>query len=126
MLALHRRADPAVLSPVELSLLPSDELIEVKGRKYPSESKPVGFGDTVHLVCCDHGARTGHVLDNEGWIAGDIFRHVLADEPRPGVVNVAGGKAGYDPYGFSLVVRRLRINTNGSEENQHYHQGGFF
>src|SRR5882672_6178479 len=120
MLTLHRRADPTVFGPVELSFLTSDELIKIKRRKYPSESKPVGLGDAVHMVCRDHGAGTCHVLDDKSWIAGNVFRHVLADQPRPGVVNITGRKAGYNSYCFSLVIRRLGMNRDGAKEKQNY------
>src|SRR4029077_7589569 len=61
MFALHRRTDPTVLRPIELNFLASDELIEIKRGKYPSERKSVRVGNTICMVCRDDGAGTGHV-----------------------------------------------------------------
>jgi len=43
---------------------------------------------------------------------------VLSDEPWPEIVDVSRRIASYDSYRFSLVVGRLRMNRDGTEEKQ--------
>jgi len=101
--AFNRRADPTEFGPVVLGLFTPDELIEVKSRSDPGE--PIGFGDSVNMIRSDHSASAGHVLDDDRGVAGSVFRHILADEPRPRVVHIAGGIPSHDSDRFTLKKR---------------------
>src|SRR5687768_15413093 len=116
--ALRRRADETVLAPIVLDFFASDDLIEIKCRSDPAESKSVRLGDGEDIVGGDHRAGSRHALDNKTRIAGNVFRHVLGDEPRPQIVHVAGGIAGHDANGFALEVRRLGVNDSNLKKEE--------
>src|SRR5918995_1850552 len=121
MLAFRWRADKALLAPIVLNLFAAHELIKVKRRRDPAESKPVRFGDAEYIISSDHRAGSGHVLNDKIRIAGNVFRHMLGDEPRPHVVDVAGGISGDDPNRLSFKERRLGLynrNTQKKKKNR--------
>ena len=81
--ALCRRADEAVFGPIVSRFFATDELVEVKRRRNPSERETVRLSHGVNIIRRNHGAGARHVLDDEVGIAGNILSHVLRDEPRP-------------------------------------------
>ena len=78
-----RRADEAVFGPIVSRFFATDELVEVKRRRNPSERETVRLGHGVNIIRRDHRAGARHVLDDEIRVAGNILSHVLRDEPRP-------------------------------------------
>src|SRR5688572_1571549 len=120
--ALRRRADETVLAPIILDFLASDDLIEIESRSDPSESQGVRLGDTSDIICGDHRAGSRHVLDNKTRIAGNVFRHVLGDEPRPQIVHVAGGITGHDSNRLSLEVGCLSLYSENLKKDERNRQ----
>ena len=106
MFTLHWRADPTVFGPVELSFTHvPDELIKIKRRKYPSESKPSGLATRLtHGLPRSWSAAPVMFLDDKSWIAGNVFRQCWPISARPGVVNDHRPEAGSQFLLFSLVI----------------------
>ena len=107
MFTRRRRTDECVFRPIVLDFLAPDQLIEVKRGRDPAERQPVGLGHAGDVVRGDHRACPRHILHDEDWITGNIFAHVLRDQPWPKVVHIAGGIAGDDTNCFALKVWRL-------------------
>jgi hypothetical protein len=67
------------------------------------------------MIHRDDMSGAGHVLHDECWITGNIFSHVVDDEPRPEIVKVARRRADDDANGFALVKRSLGIGANAPQ-----------
>jgi hypothetical protein len=110
---LCRGAEPGKLRPIELNFFFSDQLIEIEAGSQSSEGEPVGLSNFVNVVSRDHRAGTGHILDDDVGIAGNIFAEIAGDHARPCVVNATSAVAGDDSNGLVLIERRLRPGPEG-------------
>jgi hypothetical protein len=73
------------------------------------------------MIRSDHSASAGHVLDDDRGVAGNVFRHILTDEPRPRVVRIAGKIPSHDSDSFTLKKERLSMNGDGTKEKQNHY-----
>jgi hypothetical protein len=125
VLALRGGADEAVFGPVVFYFLAADELIEIERRRDPAESQAVGLRNRVNIVRRDHRARARHVLHDAIRIAGNVFAHVLGDQPWPEIVDVTRGITGDDANGLALVVRRLGFRDRSAEKKPRQNEKEF-
>src|SRR5262247_2922779 len=75
---LFRRTDPGELCPVKFDFGTGDQLIEVERGIESTQGQPVGFRNTVDVVCRYCSARARHILRDDIRISG----YVLTDETR--------------------------------------------
>jgi hypothetical protein len=108
----------AVLAPIVLHLFATDELIKVKSGRDPTESKPVRFSHCDYIVSSDHRASSRHILNDEIRIDRNVLRHMLGDEPRPHVVDIAGRISGDDPNRLTFKESGLRLYNRDLEKKR--------
>src|SRR5262245_5356120 len=111
VVVLLRRADPIELRPIELNLFSTDNLVHIYGWTYGAESQPVRFGNVVNIISRDYPARPWHVLHDDGGVARDVLSHVVGDQTRPKISKSSRLGPRDQPYGLSLVERRLRMDS---------------
>ena len=116
---MFRTADPSVFCPVEFDLFIARELRQIKTGCDGTEGETVRFRDVVNIVRGDHRARTGHVLDDDFWISGDMFPQVSCVGTGPQIMGVASEIADGDPDRFALKEWSLRC---GVRRGQKYRQ----
>jgi hypothetical protein len=116
VVVLLRRADPNEFPPIELNLLSRNNLVHIYGRTDGAESQPVRFGDVVNIISRNHPARPRHILHDDAGVAGDVLSHMVGDEARPKISNSPRRGPRDEPYGLSLVERRLRIECGAKDQ----------
>ena len=79
------------------------QLLQEESADEVADGQAVGLGDLVHIVGGNQKSRAGHVVDDEGRVAGDMFAHVAGDGAGVGVVAAAGGGADDDPDGLAAI-----------------------
>src|SRR4029453_4253995 len=102
--------------PVELNLLSTDNLVHIYGWSLGAKSQPVRFGDVVNVISRNHPARPWHVLHDDAGVAGDVLSHVVGDQARPKISKRPRLGPRDEPYGLSLVERRLRIECGAKDQ----------
>src|SRR5262245_17410835 len=115
VVVLFRRAEPIEFRPIELNLLSRNNLVHIYGRTYGAESQPVRFGDVVNIISRNHPARPRHILHDDAGVAGDVLSHMVGDEARPKISNSPRRGPRDEPYGLSLVERRLRVECGAKD-----------
>ena len=118
-LGLFRRAEPVEFRPIELHFLAADQLIHVDARIERADGEPVGLGDIINMIRCDHRSRARHVLHHDAGIAGDMFAQIGRDVTRPKIVQIARLAAADDAHGFALEKVRLGV---GHSPTHHEHE----
>ena len=102
-------ADPGKFLPVELDLFPSDQLIEIECGLDRADGEAVGFGYAIDVIGRHHGGDARHVLHDNIWRAGNIFRDELGRRPCVEITDAARRRTGHQSDGFALVERRLGV-----------------
>jgi hypothetical protein len=70
------RADKDKLPRVELDTGLSHDLVEREAATEMAERQTIGLGNVKNVIGSEQASRPGHVIDDNGRIAGNIFRHV--------------------------------------------------
>ena len=74
-------------------------------------------GEAVRLRCfvdvigCDHHAGAGHIIDDDGWVTGNVLGHLSGDHARIGIETPARRAADDDAHGLAFEKSVLRINA---------------
>ena len=89
IMIVARRADPFHFARVEIGPLGADQLAENLIAVKRADGEPVRFCHPIDMVCRNQAAGAGHVIDDDRWIAGDIFSHVARHRARKGVETAA-------------------------------------
>ena len=110
-------ADPTELLPVELNLLASDQLIEVKRRLDRPYGKSVRLGYAVDVIGCDHGGHTRHVLHDDIGRARNMLWDELGHHACIEIINASRRSTGDKPNGFALVKGGLGWELLGPTED---------
>ena len=82
-----------------------------------AHGEAVRLGRFVNMVGGDHAAGARHVIDDERWIAGDMFPQMARQGARVNIEPPAGGKADDDPHRLTAIVFLISGMNLGRKED---------
>jgi hypothetical protein len=117
---LDRGAEILVLPGVEFDALLAQHLAQHGGAVEMPHGQAVGLRRLVEVIHHDDAARPGHVIHDDGRVAGDVLAHVTADDASVGVEAAPRGKPDDETYRLALVVVGLSLGgaARGRERNR--------
>ena len=90
----------------------------------PADHRAVTRRHVVEVVGGDQRARARHVLHHDGRVARNMPAQMLGHQPGIAVVAAARGRAGDEPNGLVLVIRRLRRRGLRERDERRQQQDG--
>src|SRR5918993_4509994 len=94
----HRHRKITKFSHVELDGGTTKELLQYDGSRNVADDGTVFRRCVESMICRDNAPGAGHIVDDDGWIAGNVFGYVSGDQPRILIVAPTGGKPNDDPH----------------------------
>jgi alkylated DNA nucleotide flippase Atl1 len=84
-----------------------------------AHGQAVRFGDFENMVGGKQTAGTGHILDQNRRLAGNVFRHMPRQHPRQRIITAAGGIPDNDTNRFALkeIVLPLSLRCSAQAGN---------
>lgn len=87
---LRRDTEVFEFLPLEFDTGLAEHLLEKQTADEMADGQAVGFGDFVDVICRNQGSCAGHILNDEGWIAGDVFAQMARDHAGIRIIAAAG------------------------------------
>src|SRR6266511_6098016 len=106
-MVLGRDADVLKFTAVELDRWILKELLQEKTAKNMAYGEAVRLGRFVHIICRNHAASAGHVVNNDSRITGNVLAHLAGDHPRIQIVAATWSEPYDKADRFTLIKGRL-------------------
>jgi hypothetical protein len=101
--------DTQELKLLRVKLYPSSplELLHKKAAAEVAQGESIGFSYLIDMVGCNQTSGSGHVLHDDGRVAGDVFAHVAGNGAGIGIKTSSGGEADHDAHGLAFIKKIL-------------------